>query len=77
MEKPRLSVIIPVYNEVKSLPDLHAALTPLYADFPEAEVIFVDDGSKDHSLSVLRKIAADDPRVKVLSFHRKERIKHL
>ena len=70
MLKPSISVIIPVYNEAKSLPELHAALTPLYADFPETEVVFVDDGSKDEGLSVLKQIAAKDSRVKIISFHR-------
>lgn len=70
MAHPRLSVIIPVYNEAKSLADLHAALTPLYAQFPDMEVIFINDGSKDDSLQVLKALAGNDSRVKVLSFHR-------
>jgi dolichol-phosphate mannosyltransferase len=59
-----------VYNEAPALPELHAAIEGLYAQFPETEVIFVDDGSKDGSKDVLREIAGRDPRVKVVSFHR-------
>ncbi len=70
MQRPSISVIIPVYNEAKSLPDLYAALSTLYAQFPETEVLFVNDGSKDESLAVLREIAKKDNRVKVLSFGR-------
>ena len=70
MPKPSISVIIPVYNEAKSLAELHAALTPLYVQFPEAEIIFVDDGSKDGSLKELKALASKDAHVKVLSFHR-------
>ncbi len=57
-----LSIVIPVYNEEESLPllhqALHAALDPL--DHPW-EVIFVDDGSADHSLEKLQRFAAQDP----------------
>lgn len=70
MPRLSISVIIPVFNEAKSLPDLHAELKKLYVDFPETEILFVNDGSKDESLAVLREMAAKDPRVKVISFYR-------
>lgn len=65
---PKLSLIIPVYNEAAALPLLHQRITPLYDLFPETEVIYVDDGSKDASLARLREIAREDARVKVISF---------
>lgn len=70
MQKPSISVIIPVYNEAKALAELHNALTPLYTTYPEMETIFVDDGSRDESLKRLKELAAKDPRIKVLSFNR-------
>lgn len=70
MKKPSLSIIVPVYNEAKSLPEVHAAIEKLYREFPETEVIFVDDGSKDSSMEVLRAIAKRDMHVRVISFQR-------
>lgn len=55
MSHPRLSIVVPVYNEEKTLP---AIIERLYASCGAfAQVIFVDDGSKDHSLTILRSLA--------------------
>src|SRR6266498_297356 len=67
-----LSLIVPVYNEEENLPLLMDAicnaLEPLKKDW---EVIFVDDGSRDHSLDVLEHLVEKDPEhVRVLSFRR-------
>jgi len=67
-----LSLIIPVYNEEENLPLLYdsidKALLPLNNTW---EVIFVDDGSRDHSFDVLRSLVERDPEhVRVLSFRR-------
>ena len=68
----RLSVIVPVYNEQESLPELYEAivssLTPLPYDW---EVVFIDDGSKDDGLSFLEELAERDPRhVRVCALRR-------
>jgi glycosyltransferase involved in cell wall biosynthesis len=64
---PRISVMIPVYNEEESLVKLHRELDAALASVAGgAEIVFVDDGSKDRSLAVLREIAAKDPRVRVV-----------
>ncbi len=67
-----LSLVIPVYNEEASLPLLYdaieKALKPLKQQW---EVIFVDDGSRDKSLDVLRSLAETNPNhVRVLVFRR-------
>jgi glycosyltransferase involved in cell wall biosynthesis len=67
-----LSLIIPVYNEEENLPLLmeaiNAALNPLKRSW---EVIFVDDGSRDNSLDILRSLAQQAPEcVRVISFRR-------
>ena len=67
-----LSLVVPIYNEEETLPLLmeaiNAALTPLKRSW---EVIFVDDGSRDNSLEVLRSLAQKDPdHVRVVSFRR-------
>ena len=67
-----LSLVVPIYNEEETLPLLmeaiNAALPPLKRSW---EVIFVDDGSRDNSLEVLRSLAQKDPdHVRVVSFRR-------
>ena len=57
---PVISVVIPVHNEEGNLRELHgrllAALAPIGRSF---EVVYVDDGSTDRSLAILRELAAD------------------
>ena len=70
-ERPRLSVVIPVFNEEESLPRLHEALTTELQKLGQPyEIIYADDGSQDGSLGLLREMAAADARVKVISFRR-------
>jgi glycosyltransferase involved in cell wall biosynthesis len=69
---PYLSLVIPVYNERENLPILfdavHRAIDPLNLDW---ELIFVDDGSTDNSLSVLKELVEKDPsHLKVVVFRR-------
>lgn len=67
----RISVIIPLYNEKESLPELYdelvGALDPLT---DQAEFIFVDDGSRDGSFEVLRELQASDERIRLIKFRR-------
>lgn len=69
---PELSLIIPVYNEEENLPILMEAIcVSLQPVNREWEVIFVDDGSSDRSLEILKRLVADDPEhVRVLVFRR-------
>ncbi|MFA5506630.1 MAG: glycosyltransferase family 2 protein [Vulcanimicrobiota bacterium] len=71
MNKQRflLSLIFPCYNEEKNLDPLLEAVCAELEGF-ELELVFVDDGSIDETLGVLRKIAARDSRVKYVSFSR-------
>ena len=66
-----ISVVIPIHNEAESLPPLHAELdTVLTALGQSYEIIAVDDGSRDNSLKVLKKLAANDPHLVVVSLRR-------
>ena len=66
-----VSIVIPVFDEEESLPHLHEVLVPhLEALGRGWEVIYCDDGSKDGSYEVLKGLAADDTRVKVIRFRR-------
>jgi len=68
---PRLSVVVPVFNEEESLPRLYEVLTEEIDKLEISyELIFSDDGSSDNSLGILREMAAKDSRVKVISFRR-------
>jgi undecaprenyl-phosphate 4-deoxy-4-formamido-L-arabinose transferase len=60
--KPQVSVVIPVFNESAGLPLLFARLFPaLDALGKSYEVIFVDDGSRDHSVALLREAVSAHP----------------
>ena len=67
-----LSIVIPVYNEVESLPLLHKAVHEALKDMQRSwEVIYVNDGSKDGSDKVLDALAVEDPaHVCVVQFRR-------
>src|ERR1051325_7935327 len=68
---PDISVFLPVYNEEPNLMPLHAKLdAALKALDRSAEIVYVDDGSTDGSLKILREIAAMDPRVRVVALRR-------
>jgi glycosyltransferase involved in cell wall biosynthesis len=62
-----LSVVIPVFNEVENLEELHAQITASCRDLGKrSEIIYVDDGSQDDSFAVLRKIQKLDPNVRLI-----------
>jgi polyisoprenyl-phosphate glycosyltransferase len=71
MPRPILSLVLPVYNEEEVLPILHARLQDFLVQVGvDTEVIFVNDGSTDRSLILLRELVAHDPRYKAVSFSR-------
>ena len=66
-----LSIVIPVYDEAASLPELYRELCEALAPLPlRTELIFVDDGSTDGSTTILQDLFASDPRVQVIAFRR-------
>ena len=67
-EAPRISVVIPVYNEEQNVIELHRRLDETLTG--TAEIIFVDDGSWDGTHARLREIAEADRRVRVIRFRR-------
>lgn len=69
--RPELSLFLPVFDEEENLRPMHQKITAaLDALGRSAEVIYVDDGSTDRSLAILREIAAADMRVRVISLRR-------
>jgi dolichol-phosphate mannosyltransferase len=70
---PRLSLVCPAYQEEEVLPYFHAELTAVLdplEDELDVEIIYVDDGSRDQTLAVLRDLARRDARVRYLSLSR-------
>jgi glycosyltransferase involved in cell wall biosynthesis len=64
-----LSVIIPVYDEEKNVPLLHAQLKEVLEELGKSyEIVFVDDGSRDNTFDELSRLHEQDRRVKVVSF---------
>ncbi len=67
MADPRLSIVIPLFDEAENLGPLAAELAAALDELDYGyEVLFVDDGSGDDSPAVLARLAAADPRVRVL-----------
>ena len=66
-----LSVIIPVFNEEKNVALLHQRLTEVIQKISGSyELIFVNDGSRDNTLQLVKNISASDPHVKFINFSR-------
>lgn len=66
-----LSIVIPLYNEEENIRVLHDRLKGVLDRLGmEYEIIYVDDGSIDNTLSILEEIQAGDPTVMILSFRR-------
>lgn len=66
-----ISVVVPLYNEAESLPELEEWIARVMAENSFTyEIIFVNDGSTDSSWEVIRSLAAKNPAVKGVSFRR-------
>ncbi|MFM8646809.1 MAG: glycosyltransferase, partial [Methylocystis sp.] len=68
---PEISVVIPVYNEAKSLDPLSVRLSAALANCNESfEIIFINDGSQDGSLEKIRSLCAETKNYRALSLSR-------
>jgi glycosyltransferase involved in cell wall biosynthesis len=66
----KLSIIIPIYNEQESLESLFKELTDIFAHQSETEIIFINDGSTDKTLSMLENKIKDYSRWKIINLYR-------
>jgi len=67
----RISVVVPAYHEEEGLDAFYQALSAQLEQIGETwEIVFVNDGSRDNTFEVLKRLHENDPRVKVLSFSR-------
>lgn len=66
-----LSVVVPIYNEEESIPQLYSSIqTACEKTMEMYEIIFIDDGSRDGSFQQLTTLYHDDPSVKVIRFRK-------
>ena len=65
-----ISVIIPVFNEIGSLPELMDQLRKILHIYKKWEILFVDDGSTDGSTKFLNDLSRKDENVTLIQFHR-------
>jgi glycosyltransferase involved in cell wall biosynthesis len=69
--KPQVSVVVPMFNEAENLRPLVAQLVPVLERCTASfEMVFVDDGSHDETVEILRALHAADPRISAVSFSR-------
>ncbi len=69
MNSPTLSIIIPAYNEVESLPVLAKEIRDVCGrEGIEYEAIVIDDGSKDGTFACVQALSAQDPRIRGVQF---------
>lgn len=68
----KLSIVVPCYNEQESLPIFYEEICKIAEKMKEVEFefIFVNDGSRDNTLNVMRELSSKDERVRYLSFSR-------
>jgi glycosyltransferase involved in cell wall biosynthesis len=71
MSKTLVSIVIPVFNEADNVALLHGEIAAAVAGRPEEyEILFVDDGSSDGSLTALKQLHQRDPRVRIVQFRK-------
>lgn len=71
MANKQLTLIIPCYNEEESLPIFYKEVSAILDKIDyEKELIFINDGSTDNTLAILKNLAQNDPYVSFLSFSR-------
>ena len=65
MHRPKLSIVVPCYNEALTLETLHGRVTAAAkAEVGEDyELVLINDGSKDDSWSIMRRLSQSDPRL--------------
>lgn len=67
----KISLVVPCYNEEQCIEKYYEAMKPVREKIPEEfEFIFVDDGSKDKTLSIIKDLAKKDKQVRFISFSR-------
>jgi glycosyltransferase involved in cell wall biosynthesis len=69
-ELQRISIVVPLYNEQENVAPFHASLYALLQGTADVEIVYVNDGSSDETLSQLCQLLSADPRVKIVDLAR-------
>lgn len=72
MKKEKISIVVPCYNEEESLPIFYREINKISKEmkYVNFELLFINDGSSDNTLSILKKISKTDKKVRFISFSR-------
>lgn len=72
MNKPTISIVVPCFNEEESIPLFYMEMNRVHLKLPSNfEFVFVDDGSTDNTLTILRRLAEENPQeIHYISFSR-------
>lgn len=72
MHRPALSIVVPCYNEVATLPLLHQRVSAaaMAAVGEDHEIILINDGSRDDSWAIMQQLAAADPKLAAINLSR-------
>ena len=72
MAKEKISIVVPCYNEEEALPLFYNEICKVAKEmkFVDFEFLFINDGSKDRTLEILKEYAKKDKRVRFISFSR-------
>jgi len=70
MKQLQLSVVVPAFDEAKNLPVLVGDLQRVLAEYPDHEIIIVNDGSHDNTVEVVKDLNKKDKRIQLLGFTR-------
>ena len=72
MQNKVVSIVVPCYNEEDSLPHLYEEVKKIMAEIPgyKWELLFINDGSRDHTMSIIREMAVHDSRISYVDLSR-------
>lgn len=65
-----ISLVIPTYNEEGNISKIYDAVKHIIPSPYKAEIVFVDDGSTDNTIKMIKKYARHDPRIRYIAFTR-------
>ena len=66
----KISVIIPVFNEVDSIQELYEELKRVLLAYEPYEILFIDDGSTDGSVDIINRLSQSDSSINLIKFYR-------
>ena len=70
-QRELISIVVPAYNEETVLPQFHHAVAGVLSDQPyDFEIVYINDGSSDNTLTIIKQLAESDDRVTLIDLSR-------